>query len=575
MTDMRWDLGALFSDVEELDRELERYKVDSEAFRAKYAGKLNAIESSGFLEALGEYERLLEGIGRVMSYAFLTFAEDTTRGDLYAKYELLCNSVSENLLFFEIEFLELEEGKRAQLVDFSSRYSYYLQKLIENKKHTLSLPEERVMLKLNPVGASAFSRLFDEHLSGLKFYIGDKEMGEEEVLSLLYHEKRTKRKKAAKALTKGLAPHKNLLAYILNVVRKENAILCELRGYASPEESRHIDNQISQKSVDAMIDCVNANMGIVAEFYELKREILGLKKLYDYDRYAPLASKGEQIDIVEAKESVLGTFSEFSQRFGEVATRAFNDGWIDSHPRENKRGGAFSHGTVPSAHPYVLLNHTNGRRDVFTLAHELGHAIHQELSKAVGYLNADTPLTTAETASVFAEMLLFDKIRGKLKKKERIALLAGKLEDIFATLFRQSVFTNFERRIHAESGELKPEHFDEIWLEENRKMFGDSVVLGDSYASWWSYIPHFVHSPFYCYAYSYGQLLVMALFGLYKRGDDGFVEKYEEFLSLGGSRSPKELVSIFGFDIEDSAFWEIGIEEVKKLLSEFKEVTKS
>lgn len=570
----RWDLGALFENLEALEASLEECRAKSVAFKERYATKLATLSVEEFETMVREYEALSENLGRVMSYAFLRFAEDTTQGDLYAKYDLECNAISENLLFFEVEFGDLEESKRAEFIQGSQRYGYYLKRLEANKKHTLTLPEERLMLKLSPLGSSAFSRLFDEHLSQLRFPFQGKELSEEEVLALLHHPKRSRRAKAAKALTKGLSSHQKLLTYIMNMIRKEQKIVDEIRSYATPEESRHIDNQISQKSVDSMIATVNAGMGIVEEFYHLKREILGFKKLYDYDRYAPLYQGKEKFSYEKAEKIVLEALNEFSPRFGEIAQRAFNEGWIDSHPRENKRGGAFSHGTVPSAHPYVLLNHTDGRRDAFTLAHELGHAIHQELARSVGYLNADTPLTTAETASVFAEMLLFDKLKTSLKKKERIALYAGKLEDIFATLFRQTVFTNFERRIHALPGELKPEELNQIWLEENQKMFGESVILSDNYASWWSYIPHFIHSPFYCYAYSYGQLLVLALFGLYKRSGAEFSARYEEFLSLGGSRSPSELVGLFGFDIEDSAFWEIGISEVRTLLDEFKGIVK-
>lgn len=569
----RWDLSALFSNTEALDRSLEACEKSSKNFKKRYMGKLDTISPKDFNKAITEYERLREELGRAMSYAFLVFAEDTQKGDFYSEYELICNSIAESLLFFEIEFGELKEVRQKALIKAAPAYAYHLEQVVQNKKHTLTLPEERILLKLSPVGANAFARLFDEHLSALKF--GKKALGEEEVLALLHHPKRAERKKAAKLLTKGLAPHQELLAFILNNVRKENAIICKLKGYDSPEHSRHIENQTTQKSVDSMMKCINENMGIVEEFYLLKRDLLGLKQLYDYDRYAPLKSKNREISFEEARDTVLVAFNEFSPRFGEIAGRAFEEGWIDSHPRERKRGGAFSHGTVPSAHPYVLLNHTNGRRDLFTMAHELGHAIHQELSKGVGYLSADTPLTTAETASVFAEMLLFDKLKATLKKEEKIALMAGKLEDIFATLFRQGVFTNFERKIHNHEGELKSTQYNEIWLAENRKMFGESVCLREEYASWWSYIPHFVHTPFYCYAYSYGQLLVMALFGLYKRGYPNFIERYTEFLSLGGSRSPKELVGLFGLDIEDESFWNIGITEVRSLLKEFREAVHS
>lgn len=318
-----------------------------------------------------------------------------------------------------------------------------------------------------------------------------------------------------------------------------------------------------------MINVVVNNFNLVAKYYGIKSKILGIDKLKDYDRYAPVSSHNEIYSYEDAKDIVIETFMDFSSVCGGIVDRAFRECWVDSHPKNNKRGGAFSHGSVPSSHPYVLLNYTGRRRDVFTIAHEFGHAIHQELSKSMGYLNIDTPLTTAETASVFGEMLLFDKMKQSATNEELVGLYAGKIEDIFATLFRQVVMTNFERRIHAIDGELDVDTLNSIWFEENKKMFGNSLKLTKKYALWWSYIPHFIHSPFYCYAYSYGQLLSLALFGLYKSGHDGFVDKYIKFLSYGGSKSPKELVGIFGFDIEDANFWQYGINEVAKILDEF------
>lgn len=393
----------------------------------------------------------------------------------------------------------------------------------------------------------------------------------------MHHPQRNIRKEAQKIFSKKLRKSRHLLSYILNMVRKDVRISQELRGYERPESFRHLQNAATQKSVDKLIEVVNGHFSIVGEYYEIKKALLGLKELKDYDRYAPLAIKGEELAYQEALGLVLQSFGQFSKEFKNIASKALKKGWIDSHPSPHKRGGAFSHGSVPSAHPYVLLNYTQTRRDAFTIAHEFGHMIHQELSKTQGYLNMDTPLTTAETASVFAEMLLFNSLKTKLSKQELVALYAGKLEDIFSTLFRQVVMTNFERRIHDEREELKPEAFDRIWREENEKMFGQSVSLSKNYDGWWCYIPHFVHSPFYCYAYSYGQLLVLALFGLYKsqktaKGREKFIQKYVEFLSLGGSKSPKELIASFGLNIESDRFWLIGMNEVQKMFNEFKEL---
>lgn len=565
---MQWNLDALFESREALEECKQQLPSEAEAFERHYKGKFSELSADMFEQMLIEYESISEKIGRVLSYAYLCFASDTTNGALYSDCQMAMNAVGEHLLFVDVEYASLDENHAKSLAP--RKYEHYLSRIYQNRSHLRSLEEENIILKLSPVGASAFARLFSEHFSRLKFIMNRQEFNEEEVLSQLYHAKRKQRRKAAKALTKVLHRELPLLAYIFNTVKKEWSIMQELRHYETPEEPRHIDNQTTQKSVDCMLDVINENMTIVEEFYEIKKTVLGLKILYDYDRYAPLESSSIVFEYEEAQQMVIDSFDAFCPTFADIAKRAFNEGWIDSHPRDNKQSGAFSHPTVPSSHPYILLNFTKNRRDVFTMAHELGHAIHQELSRSVGYLNADTPLTTSETASVFAEMLLFESMKSNLSGKDKIALYANKLEDIFATLFRQTVFTNFERAIHAQSGEVSADFISKIWREQNQKMFGRSVYLSEDYALWWSYIPHFIHSPFYCYAYSYGQLLVMALFGLYRQQKDNFVPKYLEFLQAGGSRTPRDLVGIFGFDIEKREFWEIGISEVKLLLDEFK-----
>lgn len=572
-----WDLKPLFSDDESLQKAIKQSIEEAKTFEQTYKDNLSTLTAESFDEAIKAYERICENLSRIMTYAFLRFASNTKEGAFYANCEMQVNSAQESLLFFDLEFNALSEPKRQEFIQYSQKYAYYLELLSKDSQHQLSLKEEKILLKTQPVSVDSFKRLFDEHLSRLRFKItlngSPKEVGEEEVLSLLYDKEREVRKMAQESLSAGLEQNLDLLAYIYNVVRKDLKITTNLRNYASLEESRHLDNQTTQKSVDSMVKIINENVGIVEEYYTLKAKILGLETLYDYDRYAPI-SCGEETEFTyqDSKEIVLETFKEFSPKFHRIANRAFEEGWIDSHPRENKRGGAFSHSAVPSAHPYLMLNHTNRRRDAFTMAHELGHTIHQTLSYKVGYLNADTPLTTAETASVFAEMLLFEKMKANLNREQKIELYAGKLEDVFATLFRQNVFTNFERLVHHQEGELDKEEFSRFWQQENQKMFGKSVILTPNYRLWWSYIPHFIHTPFYCYAYSYGQLLVFALFGVYRLKPSEFIAKYEEFLSLGGSKSPKELVGLFDLNIESDDFWQIGINEVKLLLEGLKAI---
>ncbi|WP_096022572.1 M3 family oligoendopeptidase [Campylobacter lanienae] len=566
---MIWDLSKFFNSSDELDKFCLDLQNRANEFKAKFSQNLSNLNVNEFQNAMSEYEEILSGIGKIMSYAYLKFAKDTSTGAFLAKYEEICAKIEEIVLFFEIEFNELKSEIQNNFISNTPKFSYYLENLAKNKPHQLSFLEERILLRTANTGASAFSRLFDESMARARFEFRGQSLKEEEILSKLSSDDREIRKEAAIALSQGLKPMQHLLTYIYNMIKTDLKNSCELRGYEYGESSRHLSNQIEKSSVDALIKASENSFDLVSKFYDKKREILGFDKLYDYDRYAPLGGD-EKMEFDEAKSIVIKAFSEFSPLFGDLAKRAFDENWCDVYPDENKQAGAFSHSASSDIHPFVLLNFTGRRRDLFTLAHELGHSIHQYLSYSVGYLSSHTPLTTAETASVFCEMLVFEYIKNSVSKEQRVALLAGKIEDIFATLYRQINFTTFERRIHSYEGEISSDEIDRIWLEESKKMFGDSLILNDYYKIWWSYIPHFIHSPFYCYAYSYAQLLVLALFGLYKSGKcENFVEIYTKFLSLGGSKSPKELVGMFGFDIDDEKFWNIGIDQVANLVNEF------
>ncbi|WP_096014585.1 M3 family oligoendopeptidase [Campylobacter lanienae] len=566
---MIWDLSKFFNSSDELDKFCLDLQNRANEFKTKFSQNLSNLNANEFQNAMSEYEEILSGIGKIMSYAYLKFAKDTSQGAFLAKYEEICAKIEEIVLFFEIEFNELNSEIQNNFISNTPKFSYYLENLAKNKPHQLSFLEERILLRTANTGASAFSRLFDESMARARFEFRGQSLKEEEILSKLSSDDREVRKEAAVALSQGLKPMQHLLTYIYNMIKTDLKNSCELRGYEYGESSRHLSNQIEKSSVDALIKASENSFDLVSKFYDKKREILGFDKLYDYDRYAPLGGD-EKMEFDEAKSIVIKAFSEFSPLFGDLAKRAFDENWCDVYPDENKQAGAFSHSASSDIHPFVLLNFTGRRRDLFTLAHELGHSIHQYLSYSVGYLSSHTPLTTAETASVFCEMLVFEYIKNSLPKEQRVALLAGKIEDIFATLYRQINFTTFERRIHSYEGEISSDEIDRIWLEESKKMFGESLILNDYYKIWWSYIPHFIHSPFYCYAYSYAQLLVLALFGLYKSGKcENFVEIYTKFLSLGGSKSPKELVGMFGFDIDDEKFWNIGIDQVANLVNEF------
>ncbi|TKX34470.1 M3 family oligoendopeptidase [Campylobacter taeniopygiae] len=568
----QWDLSILFQNEKELENYTSCCINETELFKKNYENKLESLTAQHFLNALKEYENLNLKLSKIMTYAYLCFAKDTSRGSFYAKYEQECQKAEENLLFFELEFCTISENKTQEFITFCQDYHFYLTNLIKNKKYNLSQKEERVMLYMSNTGASAFGRLFDESMSSLKISFEEQELSEEEILSKLYDHDRKIRKKAAKKFTKALNKNINLLTFIFNMVKTELKNICTLRGYEDAETPRHLKNQISKQSVDSLIKITQKNFSLVERFYKKKKQILGYDTLKDYDRYAPIG-KETNFSFEESKKIILEAFYDFSPIFGDIAKEAFEKGWIDVFPQDKKQGGAFSHSATPDSHPFILLNYTNKRRDLFTLAHELGHTIHQKLSYSISFLNQDTPLTTAETASVFAEMLVFDYVKNKLKKEELIALYAAKIEDIFATLYRQINFTCFERRIHNHKHELSSEEISKIWMEESQKMFKESVDLTKNYALWWSYIPHFIHTPFYCYAYAYAQLLVLAFYGLYKRKEkQNFKELYIKMLSLGGSVSPKELVSMFGFDIENENFWEIGMAEIKQMIDEFMEL---
>lgn len=569
MGKFEWNLNEFFIDQTACDAYCVELRSSCDEFRIKYENNLNLLSQDEFEKVIKIYENLSQKIAFVESWAYLNFAKNTNNGQILAKYEKICSKLEEKLIFFGLEFNQISNDKQNKFIAQTPKYSYFLEQIQKQKPHQLSFKEERILLFCSNTGVNAFARLFDESISRIKFDFRGEKLSEEEILSKLSDFDRSVRKDAALGLSKGLKANSHLLAYIYNIIRADLKNDCELRNYSSAEDFRHLDNQINKDSVDALINAATGSFDLVSRFYNKKKEILGFDELYDYDRYAPLGDDSEY-SFDEAQKIMLEAFSEFSLDFANIAKNGLENGWCDAMPSPNKIGGAFSHSAVSQIHPFVLLNFTNKRRDVYTLAHEFGHAIHQFLAYKAGFLGSQTPLVTAETASVFCEMLVFERIKNKASNDEKKAILANKLEDIFATLYRQINFTTFERRIHEIESELSINQINKIWLEESKKMFGDSLKLNDYYEFWWSYIPHFIHSPFYCYAYSFAQLLVLAIFGLYKSGKcENFVEIYTKFLSLGGSKSPKELVEMFGFDISKDEFWQIGISEIKKLVDEF------
>lgn len=588
---VKWDLGALYSGLKDprIERDRKSLLKKAQTYEKTYRGKINSktITPGKLSKAVKELESISERIGKLLSYAYLVFATDTSNPEHGAFLQSVQESSTElrrHLIFFELEWVKLSGKKASELLKSPalSEYKHFLERERRYKPHRLSEPEEKIMDEKANTGGRAFRRLFDELLNNITFKvkIGTKTeaLSETQTLALLYDPVREKRKAAAKGLTNGLLENSHVLTYIFNTLVYDHATNDRLRSFTYPMDSRHLDNEIEKETVDSLIASCENNYDMVKSYYKLKKKLLGIKKFYDYDRYAPIFPDTKIIKYKSAREIIIDSFDEFSPRIAGIADMFFEKNWIDAETRNGKRGGAFSHGTVPSAHPYVFINYTGRMRDVMTLAHELGHGVHQYLSRKQGYFQSDTPLTTAETASVFAEMLVFHKLMENEKDpKTKLALICGKLEDIFATVFRQVVLTKFEEKLHLArrgEGELTKERINELWTEANKPMYGSSVELTADYSNWWMYIPHFIHSPFYCYAYSFGELLVLALFNKYQSEGDSFVPRYIELLSSGGRDAPPKLLRRVGVNIEDPGFWQGGLDLLSDMVTEGFELAK-
>jgi oligoendopeptidase F len=580
---VRWDLADLYPDPADaaIERDLDTAEAAATRFAERHRGRIAQLDPSALAKAVDELEALLEPPARAGAYAGLRFAADTAspaNGALLQRVQERSSAVRNAVVFFQLEWVALDEANAARLLadPALARRRHLLESMRRYRPHVLSEPEEKLLEELANTGERAFCRLFDEVLAAARFRVEEagsvRECSEEEVLALLYDASRERRSKGAAALTEGLKQHSRILAFVFNTLVQNKASEDRLRAYPDPMAARHLANEIEARSVDALLAACERAHPLVQRYYRLKRRLLGLDELLDYDRYAPVGEARGAVAWPEAHRLVLDAYRDFSPELAEIAGRFFERRWIDAELRPGKRGGAFSASTVPSAHPYVLLNYTGTQRDVMTLAHELGHGAHQWLAREQGLFEHDTPLTLAETASVFGEMLVFRRLlREESDPKTRLALLCGKIEDAFATVFRQVVMTRFEQKLHAArrgEGELPIERISALWLEANRPMHGDAVRLTDDYAWWWLYIPHFVHSPFYCYAYAFGELLVLALLRRYDAEGAAFVPRYLDLLRAGGSESPAVLLSRIGLDVTDPAFWDGGVALLGELVEE-------
>ena len=587
---VRWNLGDLYKGISDarVEKDFKKISARADKFEKEYRGKIKSpsLTAGKLAEAVGELERLSEGIGKILSFAYLLFAADTRdpkTGAFRSSMQQKATELQKKLIFFYVEWVSVPKKRAEKLMNHPelSGYRHFLEQERQYKDHTLSEAEEKILQEKSNTGQKAFSRLFDEVVNNIEFRVRlsgkTEKLNQSRTLSLLYDPDRKKRKAAWGGLTRGLTGNSHVLTYIFNTLVNDHSINDRLRSYEDPMSARHLSNEISHGAVETLLESCERNFEFVRRYYTLKRELLGYRRFYDYDRYAPLGSEREQVPWERAKEIVLSSFGEFSPEMEKTASLFFEKNWIDAELRDGKRGGAFSHGTVPGAHPYVFMNYTGKPRDVMVLAHELGHGVHQYLSRRQGYLQAHTPLTTAETASVFAEMLVFHRLKEEETEKEgRLVLVAEKLEDIMATVFRQAVLTRFEQSLHRErreEGELATARINELWIEANRDMFGDSVSLTENYAHWWLYIPHFIHSPFYCYAYSFGELLTLALYGMFLERGRSFVPDYMGLLRSGGSASPSELLLGVGVDINDPDFWQAGLDVIGAMVDEVEELS--
>lgn len=584
-----WDLADLFSSPEDpaIDDVWVREQKRAELFAKKYRNKIDEkLTAEALLPMIQLYESIFEQASKPEIYAHLLVAANNTPENAAFEQKMRETGLglAQTLLFFELELSKLPVGALSKLSKHPvlKNYAHYLKRVADYRPHRLSEGEEKIINDFSLVGGSAFVRLFDEELAYKTFRLkqGTKTVtvNSEETLHGLHSAKRNERKASAQALTIGLKEEARRVTFIANALFQHKKTVDKYYQYESPEAARHLSNETTQKTVDAMSDAVSSRYDIVQDFYRFKKNVLGLEKLYDYDRYAPVSSSKAVIPFSEAKDIVLNAYRRFSPEFAEIAQLFFDEGWIDADVRPNKRGGAFCMFVTTDVHPYVLVNYKGGLKDVMTLAHELGHAVHAYLAREQTYLNFDMPLTFAETASVFGEMLVFDDLRARLSdKKELFALYMQKIEEIFATVFRQNAMYQFEQDLHRsyrEKGELKTEEISHFWLSRQRDMFGKSVEMTEDYGIWWSYISHFFHSPFYVYSYTFGELLTLSLFAQYKSNGDVMVKQYFELLRSGGSKTPEGFLQPFGLSLETASFWQGGLAMIEQLVRDAKKLRK-
>jgi oligoendopeptidase F len=579
--DVAWDLSPLVHGDEEAgaDRLLEEAAARAAVFSERYASRVDQLDPPAFAEAVVEVQAISELTARAGNYAMLRFSVDTADpklGALLQRVQEKSTAIETQLLFFELEWALLEDERAEELMaaDGLQTARHFLRAARRYRPHLLSEPEEKILTEKAVSGRGAWARLFSEQVAAITVT----PPGEGEPLTLdaalarLMSADRDERRTAAAAVTEALAPGLRARAFIFNTLLHDKAVDDRLRRYPSWIAARNLANEASDESVQALLSAVRARYEIPQRWYRLKAELLGVDRLADYDRMAAVTQEDEEVDWDDARDLVLDSYAAFAPELGDAARAFFDERRIDAPPRPAKRGGAFAAYTVPSEHPYLMLNYTAKRRDVLILAHEMGHGLHAELARPRGILEQHTPLTLAETASVFGETLVFGRLLDQASTPEsRLALLAQSIEGSIATVFRQTAMNRFEDLVHTArrtEGELSVDRIAELWAGSQEEMLGDSVEITEGYRSWWSYVPHFINTPGYVYAYAYGQLLALSIYRRYVEEGEGFVPAYLELLRAGGSRSPEELGRIVGIDLADPGFWDAGLDLVEAQLAE-------
>ena len=581
-----WQLNHLYDDIDspELRRDvaaaLEKAAAFEQAWRGRLASESQLPGGGALQQVIGEYEAMEELMGRIMSYATLLYTQETTNpqsAKFYGDMQEKLTSASSHLLFFGLELNQVDEDaldKAYATNPALARYRPWIDDLRKDKPFQLDEKVEQLFLEKSVTGRAAWNRLFDETMAAMRFDVGGEKLTAERTLILLQDADRTKRQQAFEALAKTFGENLRTFTLITNTLSKDKEISDRWRGFKDIADSRHLANRVEGEVVSALVDSVkSAYPRLSHRYYALKAKWLGLEKLESWDRNAPLPTAPKSLVPWEtARQTVLDAYGSFAPEMAAIARRFFDEGWIDAALRPGKSPGAFAHPTVPSAHPYVLINYQGKPRDVMTLAHELGHGVHQVLAGEQGALMSATPLTLAETASVFGEMLTFRSLLKNTSDKgaERKAMLAQKVEDMINTVVRQIAFYDFERRLHTArlEGELTAEQIGEMWLAVQTESLGPSVNTAPGYENFWCYIPHFIHSPFYVYAYAFGDCLVNSLYAVYQNAADGFQDKYFALLKAGGTKHHKELLAPFGLDASDPEFWNKGLSVIDGLISE-------